>query len=1111
MHSWFLGRIGLCAGVVWLALLGSGTLQTAQAGARGVAAHRAGPTIAMQNNSAEERLYIVQFAAAPALAREALDLRNRQQAGTQRQRRSRTASERAALGRYVEELEAQQDALLRSLGVYNKRVYSYGYAFNGAALKLTPREAERLRLRKGVVNVWEDRRRRVSSNFSSSFLGLNDSSGGLRADLGLTGEGVIIGVIDSGITPNHPSFSERAAEPDKPKLCRISWGENTLLGRFLCKRFRKPGPLLFTPPPEDWQGACEAGEGFAATACNNKLIGARFFNEGFLLAGPADANEFASPADADGHGTHIASIAAGNKVSAQIFGREIGQIIGIAPQARVAAYKACWLEPGGFRATCSVADLQAAIEAAVADGVDIINYSVGSADDSLTDPDDLALLAAADAGILSVVATGNDGPGRFTMLAPATTPWVLSVGASTRTGSRVAEASRVNRPEAVAGDYETREASFTPRLSERGPITGEIVLVNDGDILTPEGDIGTVVDGCTALLNSSEISGNIAYIQRGGCDFDTKIRLAQDAGAIAAIVFSNDQALQVMAGNSAGITIPAVMIGQADGQLLRDRLAADEAVEVTLDKTIFVDLAQTGNVMGSFSGRGPSLADPDFLKPDLVAPGVQILGAHTPQVANGFRGELYQYLSGTSQSSPQVAGVAALLKEAHPDWGPSALKSALMTSARQNILKAAGGAAADPFDFGAGHVVPNDSLNPGLVYETTREEYDSYLCTVGLARITDAECAALRAQGFDLDARDINLPSVAVTELAGTVEVRRRVRNVGPAANYRVEFTTPPGVELEVEPATLSLAEDATAEFTLRFNADGSRLGEALFGSYTWVSDSQRVYSPFTVTPAVIAITPEVIAGGSAGSASIDVQFGYSGNYAAQPFGLEQPCVLPDNTLDDTICTNTSPATVADDPNNSYRFTDPPATGVRRFFVDTDPGNTQPNGTGGLYFRAALYDELTDGNDDLDLYLYYCVDIDDNGDCEQVIEVDSSQGDGTSDERVEDANARVGEYIIDVHGFDTDATVGGPGAEFCIFTWSFAPATDAGNLAIGGVPPGATPGTTASLSTSWSGLSDGLWLGGIQHRQDDQLLGYTLLEIDVNALPARPPGDFACP
>jgi subtilisin family serine protease len=1106
MDSSILSRTALTGAV--LALLGAGVLATAQAAPRGMTPHAAGPTTVLPDSGADERLYIVQFAAAPALAIEA---RGRQAAGTGRERRARTVNERAALRGYVEQLESRQDALLRALGVYDKRVYSYGYAFNGAALKLTPRQAEQLRLRKGVVNVWEDRRRRVSSNFSSSFLGLNDARGGLRADLGLTGEGVIIGVIDSGITPNHPSFSERAAEPDKPKLCRISWGENSLLGRFLCKRFRKPGPLLFTPPPEAWQGTCETGEGFAATACNNKLIGARFFNEGFLLAGPADVNEFASPADADGHGTHIASIAAGNKVRAQIFGREIGQIIGIAPQARIAAYKACWLEPGGFRATCSVADLQAAIEAAVADGVDIINYSVGSADDSLADPDDLALLAAADAGILSVVATGNDGPGRFTMLAPATTPWVLSVGASTRTGSRVAEALRVNRPEAVANDYETKEASFTPPLSDRGPLTGELVLVNDGDILTPDGDIGTVVDGCTALLNSSEISGNIAYIQRGGCDFDTKIRLAQDAGAIAALVFSNDQALQVMAGSSAGINIPAVMIGQADGQLLRDRLAADETVEVTLDKSIFVDLAQTGNVMGTFSGRGPSLADPDFLKPDLVAPGVQILGAHTPQVANGFRGELYQYLSGTSQSSPQVAGVAALLKEAYPDWGPSALKSALMTSARQNILKEVDGAAADPFDFGAGHVVPNAAFNPGLVYETTSEEYDSYLCNLGLARLTATECDALRARGFDLDARDINLPSVAITELAGTVEVRRRVRNVGPSASYRIEFTTPAGVELEVEPATLNLSENETAEFTLRFNSDGGRLGEALFGSYAWVSENQRVYSPFTVTPAVIAITPEVFGSGSAGSVPVDVQFGYSGNYAALPFGLEEPCVLPDNTLDDTVCTNTSPATVADDPNNSYRFTDPPGPGVRRFFVDTDPTNTLPNGADGLYFRAALYDALTDGNDDLDLYLYYCVDIDDDGECEQVREIASSQGDGTSNERVEDLNARVGEYIIDVHGFNTDATVGGPGAEFCVFAWSFAPATDAGNLTIAGVPPGAAPGATANLTATWAGLSDNLWLGGIQHRQDDLLLGYTLLEVDVNALPPRPPGPFSCP
>lgn len=1059
-----------------------------------------------RGSDSEERVYIVQFSEAAALA----DSAGRFDPTDKRAQR-RAARQRAR------ELEQRQNELLSSLGVQQKRIYAYKYTFNGAALRLTRREAEKLRQRKGVVNVWEDRRRRVSSNFSANFLGLNSPESGLRAREGLRGKDIIIGVIDSGITPNHPSFSEREEERKKPGLCRSSWAEASLLGRWLCRRFDKPGNLLFSDIPAGWQGECESGQNFPADACNNKLIGARFFNEGFLLGGPTDPNEFVSPADADGHGSHIASIAAGNQVKAQIFGREIGNIAGIAPQARVAAYKACWLEPGGFRATCSVIDLLAAIDAAVDDGVDIINYSVGSADDSLTDPDDLALLRAADLGILSVVASGNDGPGNFTMLAPATTPWVLSVGASTRTGTRVAEATRVNRPEAVARDYETKEASFTPRLAERGPITGTLALVNDGDILTPDGEIGTVFDGCTALLNGDEVSGNIAYIQRGGCDFDTKISNAQEAGAVAVLVFSNDQALQVMAGDATGITIPALMIGQADGQLLRDRLAEEEVVEVTLDKSIFIDLAETGNVMGTFSGRGPSLADSDFLKPDVVAPGVQILGAQTPSVANGFRGELYQYLSGTSQSSPQVAGIAALLKEARPDWSPAALKSALMTSARQDIRKTVEGDPADPFDIGAGHVVPNAALNPGLVYDTTTEEYDAYLCTVGLARLTADECDALMAQGFNLDARDINLPSVAITELVNEVTVTRRVRNVGPPGTYTVEIDTPAGIELVVEPQRLTLGEDEEAEFTLTFSSSAE--SDWRFGSYTWVSGDVRVRSPFAVQATTILFPEELLSLGNAGNATFDVEFGYTGAYAAIPFGLSLPCVLPDNTPDDGICTNTSPATIVDDPFNSYVFSDEPPIGVVRFFVDLeDPDLPFSDDERPFYFRAALYDELTDGNDDLDLYVYYCEDQNRDDVCEAVAEVGSSQRDGSSLELVDDVQVRPrGVYIIDVHAFETDRTVNGSAAQFCLYTWGFDRRSST-NFALSGAPPGAVAGTTATLGAAWTGLDDGLWLGGVLHESLEDnppnarvALGSTLLEVDVNALPVQTPGSFVCP
>src|SRR5690606_1134106 len=182
--------------------------------------------------------------------------------------------------------------------------------------------------------------------------------------------------------------------------------------------------------------------------------------------------------------------------------------------------------------------------------------------------------------------------------------------------------------------------------------------------------------------------------------------------AVAAIVYNPTGAPIVMNGDRGSAEIPAVMIGDADGQRLVDRLAAEDEIEVRLVAGIFIEGSETANVVADFSSRGPNLSEADFLKPDVTAPGVDILGGHTPQVANGLRGEQFQYLSGTSMAAPEAAGVAALLKEAHPDWTPAMLKSALTTSARTNVVRGDGETSADPFETGAGHIDPNRAVEP---------------------------------------------------------------------------------------------------------------------------------------------------------------------------------------------------------------------------------------------------------------------------------------------------------------------------------------------------------------------------------------------------------------
>ncbi|MBT8442979.1 MAG: S8 family serine peptidase, partial [Gammaproteobacteria bacterium] len=564
----------------------------------------------------------------------------------------------ADVASYVAWLELSHEQLLAEIGAPGSKVYSFGYALNGFAARLSAAEASRLAQHEAVERVWLDKDHKLRTNNSSLFLGLLDQNEGLRASRGLSGEGIVVGVIDSGIATDHPSLQETAEDLPSDR-CSSDWAMNSFLGRWLCgSLFGDPPEVDVYDPPVDFAGTCQTGEGFGPEQCTDKVVGARYYVDGFLSRHTLDDGEFISPKDADGHGTHIATIVAGNPVSATLYGTRIARISGIAPRAQIAVYKACWLKPGELRATCTTADLARAIDDAVADGVDIINYSVGSLETELTDPDDLALLNAFDAGVLSVVAAGNDGPGLASIGSPSSAPWVLTTAASTQSGTGFEEAIEITAPAAAAGLIAMREATFTRALRDGAIEETELVLVDDGvETLAQGSATGTVRDACDPLVNDADVGGRIALIQRGNCDFDVKLGYAEDAGAVAAIVFNNTGGPFPMNGAEAA-AIPGVMIGVADGQDLVDRLTNDEVVTAALAKGTFLERQFDGLEIASFSSRGPSLSDENFLKPDVTAPGVDILAGHTRDAANSLRGEDFQYLSGTSMSAPETAGVA---------------------------------------------------------------------------------------------------------------------------------------------------------------------------------------------------------------------------------------------------------------------------------------------------------------------------------------------------------------------------------------------------------------------------------------------------------------------
>ncbi len=1007
-----------------------------------------------------DQVYLVQVAGPPVVAYQ----------GTE----PGLAATRPALGRkldrtsvtvaaYAAKLAARQEQVLVDAGALSTRVHGYQYAFNGFAARLSAAQLGRLRRNPQVTRIWPDTTRRLTTNNSALFLGLLNNDRGLRTALGLTGENVIIGIVDSGVAAAHPALQD--FETRTPRACESDWAKTSWLGLWLCRGFRNNPPRVQVfDPVVDFNGTCESGDGFPLDSCNNKLVGARFFAAGFMARNEMDPGEFLSPQDADGHGTHIATIAAGNPVTARLFGTRLGDISGVAPRARVAVYKACFLKPGDTRASCATSDLVQAIDAAVADGVDIINYAVGSADLDPAAPDAVALLNAADAGIFASVAVGNGGPSAGTVDSPGGAPWVLTVGSSTQTGQRFVEALRVTESTSLDGLYAHVEADFTPSIAERGPIEAELALVEDSADTLADGAAGSFRDACEELSGDIDLSGRIALIERGGCEFQRKLDRVAAAGAVAGVVYNNAGEPILMVGDPGSVDIPAVMISSSDGQLLVDELIAGDVIRVELAKGNFLQRSETGNVLSNFSSRGPNLIEPSFIKPDVSAPGQSILAGQTPRVANGVKGQQYQYLSGTSQSSAQVAGIAALLREANPAWSVDTLKSALTTSAYSGLTRD-DGSNADPFEVGAGHVQPNAAMDPGLVFPANTLDYAAYLCGTENAPFTAVDCATLAAAGLSFAPEALNLPSIGSSRLISGDTIVRRVTNLGEPATYTASVSEPLGFSITVSPTTLTLGQGETGSFGVTIERQGAPLNEWAFGRLQWSDGVHNVASPIAVNPVALAAPAGVSGRGRTGQLSFPVRFGYAGPYLAGVHGLRAPLRLP--------------GFVDDDPNNSFSFRFEDGVALELINVPADQA----------YARFALFDDFTDGADDLDLYLFYCP----GNDCTQV----AQSGSFTSAEEINLVLPVPGLYAVLIHGFETDQIAGGPGANYELFAWSFGINDNVGNLAVA-APQWVAAGDDVLLDLNWGQLNPATrYLGAISHNTPEGLSALTIVTVDA--------------
>lgn len=1020
------------------------------------------------------RTYVVQMRDRPAIS---YDGRHANFAATAPERGEAYDAEASHVSAYTSYLVATHDRMLNEVGASGEKIYSYCHTMNGFAARLTPEEAAVLKSHDDVLNVWEDYAVEVDTNDTPEFLGLTDRRDGLRSRLGLKGEDVIIGVMDTGAVQEHPSFSD-TLDFELPDFCAHPRG---FFEYFACRGLeRLQNIVVYDAPPEKWSGICEAGEAWSEDDCNNKLIGARWYVDGFL-AGTAGVveGEFLSPRDSSGHGSHTASTAGGNNVIARLNGTRVGRISGMAPRARLAIYKTCWLAPGAANFSCFFSDSAAATDDAVADGVDVLNFSVGTAP-SFTDTQDLAFLDASNAGVFVARSGGNDGPGFQTINAGE--PWVTSVAASTTDGVLFTLAAGINSPASVAGEYSALEGAITQPLSESGDITEDVVAA-------------APIDACGAGL-SNDLTGKIALIARGTCSFVEKVENAASAGAIAVLVYTTEVSPKtVMGGDATELTqsIPGVMIDFEPGVALLEALEASNVVNASINDSTFTTAEREGNIMAGFSSRGPFVTEPNWIKPDITAPGAQILAAYAPDQADGSQGDLFDYLSGTSMSGPHIAGLGALIKEAHPDWSPAQIKSALMTTARQNVVKEDGETPADPFDFGAGHVEPNKAVSPGLTYDAGLIDYLAASCgtETPIPGLTPADCQFIATDlGLSTDPADLNLPSIGIDQIEASQTIRRTVTAVADykrnrwanpgnkRQKYVADIEAPPGFNVSVSPQTLSLRPGETASYEVTVSNETAAPNTWEFGALTWTSKngkSHSVRSPIAVNAVAFVTEDELDLTGSAGAAQFDLTFGYTGEYTAQAHGINsaQPFGL---------------ITLPDDPDDAFAFGLNDPNQFATVITDIAPGTALR--------RFSLYNEYTSGNDDLDLYLYYCPDL-------LCTLVESSTNVG-SDESVEaflpvpsipgGPFGATNPYILFIHAFDTEAA----DSTLVYYDAQFGVNNDVGNLTVT-APGAAQANTTVPVTIEWAGLPEGLFqkqLGAVSHSDAGGIQNLTILDIE---------------
>ncbi|RID45997.1 hypothetical protein BRARA_I02688 [Brassica rapa] len=704
---------------------------------------------------------------------------------------------------------------------HDSMVYSYRHGFSGFAARLTKSQAKKISYSPEVVHVMPDSYYELATTRTWDYLGLGTANPKNLLNNTNMGDQVIIGVVDTGVWPESESFNDDGV-----------------------------GPI-----PSHWKGGCIPGENFKLTNCNKKLIGAKYYINGFQSEidgfNFTESPDYSSARDFVGHGTHVASTAGGSYIPDVSYkGLARGTMRGGAPRARIAMYKACWYleELGGV--TCSSSDILKAIDDAIHDGVDVLSLSLGSRIplNSETDlPDAIAIgsFHAVAKGITVVCAGGNAGPSAQTIA--NTAPWILTVAATTLDRSFATPIILGNK-KVILGQamYTAPNLGFTSLVYPEDPGNSNETFNGDCESLNfipIRAMAGKVVLCFTISRRYTTLSGDASFVKRAG-------------------------GLGLIIARTPGYTVspckddfPCVAVDYELGTDILFYIRSTRSPVVKIQRSRTIVGQPVGIKVATFSSRGPNTISPAILKPDIAAPGVNILAATSPNVTNNAGG--FAMYSGTSMAAPVISGVVALLKALHPNWSPAALRSAIVTTAWRTDpsgeqLPAEGSSrkAADPFDYGGGLVNPEKAAEPGLIYDMGPKDYILYLCSAGYndSSISQLVGKVTVCSNPKPSVLDMNLPSITIPNLKEKVTLTRTVTNVGPVNSvYKVVVEPPLGVRVVVTPKKLVFnSKTKRVSFKVRASTTHKINTGYYFGSLIWTDNVHNVTIPVSVRTQIL-------------------------------------------------------------------------------------------------------------------------------------------------------------------------------------------------------------------------------------------------------------------